>query len=103
MCGVYFEGGYRTEMIWRQRVTELENKIKIAEEESTKVNENIQSEVDQNSKNITEKTTNIIKYVDRVVIKYDKKCPIPQEVIDVHNDAAKMNKLIEENTKADLK
>lgn len=101
--GVYLQGGYNTEMIWRQKVTELENKIKIAEEESDKVNEDIQAEVNTNVKNISERSKNIIKHVDRVVIKYEKQCPIPQEIIDIHNEAVNMNKLQGEIAKEELK
>ncbi len=53
---------------------------------------------------IKEKADTVIKYVDRPVIQeFDKNCPIPKEAIDVHNEAARMNKAIEEMRKGAAK
>ena len=41
LTGVYWKGGYGTEMKWRARVAEVEAKLKIAEAQSAKVTEKI--------------------------------------------------------------
>jgi hypothetical protein len=99
--GVYFRGGYSVEMAWRERVTELENRIAEARVESDKVNTVVQTKVITRTKVIKEKADTIVQYVDRdrEIIKFDATCPIPREAIDVHNEAAAMNKAIEAQRK----
>ncbi len=67
MVGVYMFGSYGTEMLWRQRVQELEAKIKIAEEKSAQVNTVIETRVITKTKIIKEKAEKQIEYVDRVI------------------------------------
>lgn len=100
VAGIYFKGGYGVEMEWRERVAELEAKLKVAEEKSAQVNTVIQEKVVTKTKVVREKADTIIKYVDRpVVSEFDKKCPIPKEVIDIHNEATEMNLIIEKQLK----
>ena len=99
-AGVYFKGGYSAEMIWREKVAELEVKVKEAEAKSAQINTVVQTKVVTQTKVVKEKADTIVKYVDRPVIQeYDKKCPIPKEVIDIHNEATEMNLLIDKQMK----
>jgi len=94
-AGIYFKGGYTTEMMWRDRVKELEAKVAAAEAESKKENVVIQEKI------IKGKTEYITQYIDKEVvkkeevIKYVERCPVPQPIIDAHNAAAVMNKAAE--------
>ena len=97
--GVYFRGGYAVEAEWRERVTELEAKLKTAQEESAKVNTVIQDRVVTKTQVIREKGETIIERVE-VAVPVNAACPVPQEAIDVHNEAAKMNQAIEAQRKA---
>lgn len=99
ILGVYFRGGYAVEAEWRERVTELEAKLKTAQEESTKVNTVIQDRVITKTQVIREKGETIIERVE-VAVPVNAACPVPQEAIDVHNEAAKMNQAIEAQRKA---
>jgi len=100
--GVYFRGGYSVEMAWRERVTQLETQLAQAREASEKVNTVVQTRIVTKTKIIKEKADTIVQYVDRdrEIVKFDTTCPIPQEAIDVHNEAAAMNKAIEAQRKA---
>lgn len=105
VLGVYFRGGYAVESEWRQRVVELEAKLKTAEVESAKVNTVIQDRVVTKTRVIKEKADTLVQYVDREIFK-DREivrevnnCPVPQEAIDVHNEAARMNQVIEQQRK----
>ena len=99
--GVYFRGGYAVEMAWRERVSELEAKVAQAQEASEKVNTVVQTKIVTKTKVIKEKADTIVQYVDRdrEIVKFDTTCPIPKEAIDVHNEAAQMNRIIEEQRK----
>lgn len=96
--GVYFRGGVAVEMEWRERVSQLEQKLKVAEAESARVNEKIVEKIVFRDRVITKQGETIIQKVDNVIT-VEKDCRVPQEAIDVHNEAARMNKIIEEQRK----
>ena len=99
--GVYFQGGYSTEMAWRERVREVEAKLVLAEKQSAEVNTEIVTRVVTQTKIVRERGDNIIKYVDREVVKnqevirFVENCPIPDVIVNTHNAAA-LNRPIEE-------
>ena len=86
--GVYFRGGYSVEQAWRERVAEVEAKLKVAEEKSTKENTRIETRVVQKTEYITRRGQDIVQYVDREVAKYDNTCVIPKPFVEAHNRAA---------------
>lgn len=99
VLGVYFRGGVAVEMEWRERVHQLEEKLKVAEAESAKINEKIVEKIVYRDRVITKQGETIIQKVDNVIT-VEKDCRVPQEAIDVHNEAARMNQIIEQQRKA---
>lgn len=101
VLGVWLRGGYDTEMAWRDRVAKLEEQVKIAEQKSQETNTVIQEKVVEKTKVIKGKTEYITQYLDREVvknqeiIKYIENCPVPKEIINIHNQAVDMNKAAE--------
>jgi len=99
--GVYFQGGYTTEMAWREQVREVEDKLAVAQKQSAEVNTEIITKVVTQTKVVKERGDDIIRYVDREVvknqevIKFVENCPIPEIIINTHNAAA-LNRPIEE-------
>lgn len=100
--GVYFEGGYTTEMAWRERVREVEAKLQVAETRSAEVNTEIVTRVVTQTRIVRERGNDIVRYVDREVvknqevIKFVENCPIPEIIVNTHNAAA-LNRPIEGN------
>lgn len=109
--GVYLEGGLANEEIWQLRVKEVEAQVAQAEAEAAKKNTELQAKLHEKKEVIKEKGDTIIKYVDRhkdreiikeipgpervkveEVIKFIENCPIPTEILELHNKAATMNK-----------
>ena len=94
VAGVYFKGGYSTEMQWRERVREMEAKVAIAEQQSKEANVVIDNKGAEKVRIIREKGLVVKQYIDREVVKYDTKfmpgveCEIPEPVIKSHNAAA---------------
>ena len=88
LAGVYFKGGYATEMLWREKVKEVEAKLASAEAESKKENVKIVERVVKKTEVIQRRGKDIVQYIDREVTKYDNNCIIPKEFIKAHNDAA---------------
>lgn len=88
LAGVYFKGGYATEMLWREKVREVEAKLAEAEAESKKETVKIVERVVKKTEVIQRRGQDIIQYVDKEVTKYDNTCVIPKEFINAHNRAA---------------
>ena len=88
VAGVYFKGGYATEMLWREKVKEVEAKLVLAEAESKKENVKIVERVVKKIEVVQRRGKDIVQYVDREVTKYDNTCIVPKEFIKAHNDAA---------------
>jgi hypothetical protein len=99
-AGIYVKGGYSTEKMWRDRVQEMEEKLKIAEAKSEEVNDVIKEKIVYKNTIIKQKGDEIIKYIDREVIKKEEVCPIPVDIIKLHNEATRINILLEEANKA---
>ena len=101
VLGVWLRGGYDTEMSWRAKVAEAEARVAAAEQKSQETNTVIQEKVVEKTKVIKGKTEYITQYLDREVvkkeeiIKYIEQCPVPKEIIDIHNQSAEMNKAAE--------
>jgi uncharacterized membrane protein len=92
--GTYMSGAISNEEAWQARVKEMEAKVAAAEIESQKENVRIVEKVVKKTEYITRKGQDIVKYVDREVVKYDTKfmpsgqCELPKEFIKALNDAA---------------
>ena len=88
-AGVYFYGGYSTEMAWRARVKEVEAKVAQAEAASQDANTALAAKGQVKVKVIRERGTIVRQYIDREVVKYDDSCKIPDVVVKAHNAAAR--------------
>ena len=101
VLGVWLRGGYDVEMSWRAKVAEAEARVAVAEQQSKETNTVIEQKIVEKTKIIKGKTEYITQYLDREVvkkeeiIKYIEQCPVPKEIIDIHNQAAEMNKAAE--------
>jgi hypothetical protein len=96
--GLFLEGGLADYAVWEAKVKEVEAKLAEAELKSAKENTKIVTKVITKTQIVRTRGEDIIRYVDREVIKYDEKfakggiCEIPQEFIKAHNDAAEAAK-----------
>jgi len=92
--GIFFEGVMFSGKELESKVKELEAKVVAAEAKSAVVNTKIVEKVVTKQKVVKERGEDIIKYVDKEIIKYDVRfapggqCEIPKEFITVHNKAA---------------
>jgi hypothetical protein len=88
LIGIYFEGGLAAEMEWRRRVSEMEEKVKVIEKKVVITNTKIQTKVVEKIKVIKEKGQIQKQYIEKEIVKYNDKCVIPKEFIQVVNEAA---------------
>ena len=101
VLGVWLRGGYDVEMAHRDRVAEMQKKVDEAHALSAAANRMTAEKVETTVKVVRGKTEYITQYLDREVvkkeeiIKYIEQCPVPKEIIDIHNQAADINKAAE--------
>lgn len=86
--GLFMSGAIHNNAEWEARVKELEVKLAQAEVQSQKANTEIVEKIVYKDKIIKQRGIDIVKVIERDVVKYDSQCVIPKEFIDVHNKAA---------------
>ena len=92
VIGVYFKGGYSVEMVWRERVAELEAKIAIAAQQSVQVNEKIVTVYKDRVKVVKETQIVVQEKIKEVEIKIDSECKVTPDAVDILNEAARVKK-----------
>jgi len=87
--GIYWKGGYSVEQEWRQRVAELEEKVKDAEAKSQQTNVVIETKIRERVKRVVEKREVVVEKIKEVEKVVDAKCELDPSVVDILNEAAK--------------
>jgi hypothetical protein len=95
--GIYLEGGLSYKNKIAVQVANLEKRLAEAEVKAAQTNTRIVTKLVKDTNTIRVKGDTIIRYVDREVVKIDRKCEVPPEVITAYNEAASGN-MIEATT-----
>ena len=86
--GAYVFGSYGTEMVWRERVREIEEKVAISEQKAKEKNIEIRTKIVEKIKEVKvvqEVVRNIIVEKEKII---DAQCKVAPEAIDILNMAA---------------
>ena len=87
VIGVFFEGGYATEMSYRARIAEMQAKIKEAEVKSAKANEKLAAEVSKNKELIKEKVNRNAKDIEAKREAINAECKLSDDAWVLYNRA----------------
>ena len=87
IVGVFFEGGYATEMSWRAKVNELQAKIKEAEIKSVQANEKLANQVSKNKELIKEKVNRNAKDIEAKREAINAECKLSDDAWVLYNRA----------------
>jgi hypothetical protein len=87
VVGVFFEGGYATEMSYRARIAEMQAKIKEAEVKSAKANEKLAAEVSKNKELIKEKVNRNAKDIEAKREAINAECKLSDDAWVLYNRA----------------
>jgi hypothetical protein len=87
VIGVFFEGGYATEMSYRARIAEMQAKIKEAEIQSAKANEKLANEVSKNKELIKEKVNRNAKDIEAKREAINAECKLSDDAWVLYNRA----------------
>ena len=92
VVGTFMLGAAWNDEEWRRRVAEMEQKVAAAEVKSAEENVKIVTKIVNKIEIVRIKGEETIKYIDKEIIKYNDRCEIPNEVVDVLNNAAEQPK-----------
>jgi hypothetical protein len=85
--GVYWKGGYSTEMEWRARVAEAEAKVKVAEEKAKQANTKVQTKIVTKIVKIQEKAAAVSENIRRNKTVINAECKLNDEAINAYNSS----------------
>lgn len=88
LIGTYLFGGYGVEMSWRDKVRELEEKVKVAESKSQEVKVQIQEKIVYKTKVVKQQETVYIDRVKEIAKEVDAKCEVDPRIVEQLNKAA---------------
>jgi hypothetical protein len=93
--GIYWYGGYTTEMMWRDQVAQMEEKVAESEAKSKKVNRVIQKVYVDRVKVVKQDVVVVQEKIREISNTIDKDCKITPEAIDLLNQAARRKPTVE--------
>ena len=86
--GLFMTGAVKGSESLLAEMKDLREKVTVAEEQSVQETVKIETKYINKTQVIRERGEDVIKYIDREVVKYDSACVIPKEFIEAHNKAA---------------
>ena len=92
LASIYMIGAISNNDAWLAKIKDLETKVAQAEAKSATLNTEITEKTVVKTQVVKQRGQDIIKYVDREVVKYDTTCVIPKEFVLIHNRAAEAPK-----------
>jgi hypothetical protein len=87
VAGVYFKGGYSTEMEWRARVAEVEKKVAIAESKAKQANTQVQTKIVTKIVKIKEKQQVVKERIQQNKEIINRECKLSDEAISIYNSS----------------
>jgi hypothetical protein len=94
--GIYYEGAISDNKDWKARVTELQNKVTIAEQKSNDLNVELTNQLTKNDQLNKDKENAQTTIIQKVITKYDNTCKLPDDIIRLH-DSASQNRIPDSN------
>ena len=92
LFSIYMIGAISNNDAWLAKIKDLEVKVAEAEAKSATANSEIVEKIVTKTQVVKQRGQDIVKYVDREVVKFDANCVIPKDFVVVHNQAAEAPK-----------
>ena len=92
VISTFMIGAAWNDQVWRDRVTEMEQKVAAAEAKSAEENVKIVTKLVTKIEIVRTRGEDIVKYIDKEIVKYNDKCEIPNQLVDALNKAAEQPK-----------
>lgn len=85
---IYLLGMLYVNNWWKDKAAKLEQQVAELAQKSAETNVQIETRVVTKTQVIKQRGEDVVKYVDREVVKYNTQCVIPTEFVSAHNSAA---------------
>lgn len=85
----FMSGAVFNQNSWLEKVAKLEKDVEEAKAKSEKVNTETITKYVTKTKIVHDKGEEVVKFIDREVIKIDEQCTLSSEAVKAHNEAAK--------------
>jgi hypothetical protein len=92
VVSTYMIGAISNNDAWLAKIKDLEAKVAQAEIKSAALNTEIVEKTVTKTQIVKQRGEDIVKYIDREVVKHDANCVIPKEFVATHNQAAEAPK-----------
>ena len=92
VIGTFMLGAAWNDEEWRRRVAEMEQKVAAAELKSAEENVKIVTKIVNKIEIVRIKGEETVKYIDKEIVKYNDRCEIPNELVNVLNEATEQPK-----------
>lgn len=92
VVGTFMLGAAWNDEEWRRRVAEMEQKVAAAEVKSAEENVKIVTKIVKKTEIVRTRGEDIVKYIDKEIVKYNDRCEIPNELVNALNTAAEQPK-----------
>lgn len=92
VVSVYMVGAISNNDAWLAKIKDLEAKVAQAETKSATANTEIVEKIVTKTQIVKQRGEDIVKYIDREVVKFDANCAVPKEFVTTHNKAAEAPK-----------
>ena len=89
---IYLLGMLYVNNWWKDKAAQLQQQVAELAAKSSETNTVIEKKYITKTEVVKVRGDDIVKYVDREVVKHDAQCVIPQEFISAHNRAAEQPK-----------
>ena len=86
--GLFMTGAVKGSESLLAEMKDLKEKVTVAEVKSVEETVKIETKYINKTQVIRERGEDVLRYIDREVVKYDTTCVIPKEFIEAHNKAA---------------
>ena len=89
---IYLLGMLYVNNSWKDRAAKLQQQVVELEAKSSETNTQIETKIVTKTQIVKQRGDDVIKYVDREIVKINNNCVVPKEFVQAHNQSAEQPK-----------
>jgi len=89
---IYLLGMLYVNNSWKERAQKLQQQVVELEAKSSEANTQIETKIVTKTQIVKQRGDDVIKYVDREIVKINNNCVVPKEFVQAHNQSAEQPK-----------
>lgn len=89
---IYLLGMLYVNNSWKERAAKLQQQVAELEAKSSETNTQIETKTVIKTQIVKQRGDDVVKYVDREIVKINNNCVVPKEFVQAHNQSAEQPK-----------